>query len=78
MGGRYGGMMNVGLAPTIRRGTREIEVHIFDFDHSILGDTISIHCVAYLREEKAFASLDALIEQLDADRRAARAILEKV
>jgi riboflavin kinase / FMN adenylyltransferase len=72
----HDGMMNVGRAPTMKRGhTDEIEVHIFDFDHSIYGEEISIWCEAYLRPEQKFPTVTALIEQLSDDRRTARALL---
>jgi riboflavin kinase/FMN adenylyltransferase len=67
------GMMNVGRSPTIKRGERdEIEVHIFDFDHHIYGDEISVYCEAFLRPEQKFPTVTALIDQLTADRAAAR------
>jgi riboflavin kinase/FMN adenylyltransferase len=72
----HDGMMNVGRAPTMKRGhSDEIEVHIFDFDHSIYGEEISIWCEAYLRPEQKFPTVTALIEQLSDDRRTARALL---
>jgi riboflavin kinase/FMN adenylyltransferase len=67
------GMMNVGRSPTMKRGhADEIEVHIFDFDHHIYGEEISIWCEAYLRAEQKFPTVTALIDQLTEDRRAAR------
>jgi len=72
------GMMNVGRAPTMKRGHKdEIEVHIFDFDHPIYGDEISVWCEAYLRQEKKFPTVTALIEQLNSDRRTARELLAR-
>ncbi|HEX5133620.1 MAG TPA: riboflavin biosynthesis protein RibF [Candidatus Krumholzibacteria bacterium] len=69
----HDGMMNVGRSPTIKRGDQdEIEVHIFDFDNHIYGDEISVHCEAFLRPEQKFPTVTALIEQLMADRQAAR------
>ena len=72
------GMMNVGKAPTVKGKSLQIEVHIFDFDHTLYGDTISVDCHSYLREEQAFRSLDALIDQLNLDREAARAALSHI
>lgn len=73
------GMMNIGRSPTMKRVAKdEIEVHIFDFDHSIYGDEVSISCEAYLRPEQRFATVTALIEQLNDDRRVARERLAQV
>ena len=70
------GMMNIGRAPTMKRGhTDEIEVHIFDFDHHIYGEEISVWCEAYLRPEQKFPTVTALIDQLGEDRRMARELL---
>ncbi len=69
----YDGMMNVGRSPTIKRVDHdEMEVHIFDFDHHIYGDELSVYCEAYLRPEERFRTVTALIDQLNQDRRAAR------
>lgn len=69
----YEGMMNIGRSPTMKRADRdEMEVHIFDFDHHVYGEEISVYCEAYLRPERRFPTVTALIEQLNDDRRAAR------
>jgi riboflavin kinase/FMN adenylyltransferase len=69
----YDGMMNIGRSPTMKRVDHdEMEVHVFDFDHHIYGEEIAIHCESYLRPERRFPTVTALIEQLNADRRTAR------
>jgi len=71
----YPGMMNVGRAPTIKGGKPEIEVHLFNFGNTLYGETVSVHCEAWLREEQRFSTLDALIAQLSADRSRALEVL---
>ncbi len=69
----YDGMMNIGRSPTMKRADHdEMEVHIFDFDHSIYGEEISVYCESYLRAERRFPTVTGLIEQLNDDRRTAR------
>jgi riboflavin kinase/FMN adenylyltransferase len=69
----YEGMMNIGRSPTMKRVDHdEMEVHIFDFGHSIYGEEVSVYCEGYLRPEKRFPTVTALIEQLNDDRRVAR------
>ncbi len=69
----YQGMMNIGRSPTMKRVDHdEMEVHVFDFDHHIYGEEISVYCAGYLRAERRFSTVAALIEQLNDDRRAAR------
>ena len=42
--------------------------NIFDFDDDIYYETISIHLIARIRDEKKFGSLDLLKKQLSEDR----------
>lgn len=75
---RYRGMMNVGSSPTmkdLKEGTREIEVHLFDFDGDLYNETISVSCCHYMRPEIPFPDSGALIEQLQRDQREAMKLL---
>ncbi|MCH7548486.1 MAG: bifunctional riboflavin kinase/FAD synthetase [Candidatus Krumholzibacteriota bacterium] len=74
-GATYSGMMNVGRAPTIKGGDLGIEVHIFDFGNTLYGEKVAIYCEAWLRDERKFPTLDALVTQLSEDRRAALEVL---
>ncbi len=77
-GGRHGGMMNIGSAPTMHGdGARHIEVHLFDFSKELYGERIRVHCLSFLREERRFESAGELRAQLMHDREAVCAILEK-
>ncbi len=74
---RFGGMMNIGLRPTLNGKTRTIEVHLFDFDQNIYNLTINIQIVAQIRNEIKFDSLEALTSQLSIDRKKALNLLGK-
>ena len=66
---KYGGMMSIGVRPTIETTTRRtIEVNIFDFDKVIYGHAIRVYFKKYLREEKKFNGLEALKEQIGRDK----------
>jgi len=71
-GGRlYGGLMNIGRAPTIKslpEEAREAEVHLFDFEGDIYGENLLVHCCHFLRSERKFASAAELSRQLETDR----------
>lgn len=74
----YGGMMNIGTAPTLHGdGKRRIEVNLFRFDGELYGKRVRIHCIRALRREKAFAGTDELKAQLMQDRENTMRILEK-
>ncbi len=65
----YRGMMNIGNRPTLNNGDHvSLEVNIFDFDNDIYNETVIIDFVGKIRNEKKFANVDELIEQLKKDR----------
>ena len=74
----YGGMMNIGTAPTIHGGgEKRIEVHLFEFSGDLYGRRLRVHCVAFLRRERLFGGPDELKAQLERDREKALDILQK-
>ncbi|MCW8092929.1 bifunctional riboflavin kinase/FAD synthetase [Alteromonas sp. ASW11-130] len=73
----YEGVANVGHRPTVS-GTRTLlEVHLFNFTGSLYGQPIVVYPVVKLRDEKKFASFEALKEQIQQDANAARIALIK-
>jgi len=76
-GKRYGGMMNQGPRPTFGEESRTLEVHLFDFDGELYGEVVDVEWVRRLRAVQAFPSRDALVAQLERDRQAARATLNR-
>jgi riboflavin kinase/FMN adenylyltransferase len=75
--GDFGGMMNQGPRPTFGEQARALEVHLFDFDGELYGETVDVTWVSRLRDVQAFPSREALVTQLERDRHAARAALNK-
>ena len=76
-GKRFGGMMNQGPRPTFGEDARALEVHLFDFDGELYGETVDVAWVRRLRDVQAFPSREALVAQLERDRQAARATLNR-
>jgi len=74
---QYGGMMNQGPRPTFGEQARALEVHLFDFDGELYGETVDVAWVRRLRDVQAFPSREALVAQLERDRQAARATLNR-
>src|SRR5882762_2875194 len=72
-----GGMMNQGARPTFGEQARALEVHLFDFDGELYGETVDVEWVRRLRDVQAFPSREALVAQLERDRQAARATLNR-
>ena len=65
---KYKGMMNIGNRPTFNFDPLTLEVHIFNFNVYIYGDILNISFKKYIREEKKFANMDELINQLQKDK----------
>lgn len=75
---RYFGVGNVGFNPTLNvQEQPRIEIHIFDFDDSLYGKTISIDFVKHLRSEIKFNNKEDLQKQIKNDALSAREILIK-
>ena len=70
------GMLNIGYRPTLNNGQeRSVEVHILDFAGSLYGKAITVEFAHRLREERIFASLNELTEQLKRDKERVKGLL---
>lgn len=74
--GPLGGMLNIGIRPTFNGNGRSIEVNILNFEGDIYGEELEIEFVARIRDERKFDSLEALTEQLAADKKDIIALLK--
>jgi len=66
-----------GRRPTFDNGAPLLEVHVFDLAEDLYDRVIDIAFASFLRPEERFDTLDALIDQMDADSRRARDILAR-
>lgn len=66
-GSMYNGACNIGTRPTFNKGQRMIEVHLFEFDKDIYGESIEVMFYTRLREEKTFEGPSALKKQIEND-----------
>jgi len=71
-GNTYFGVANIGNKPTLDGIKPVIEVHLFDFQQQIYGHRLVIKPVFKIRDERKFASIDELIQQIGADVTAAK------
>ncbi len=76
-GGRAGGMMNQGPKPTFGDARRSLEAHLFGVSADLYGEWVRVVWVERLRDVQRFASAEALTRQLEQDRVAAIAALER-
>jgi len=73
----YKGMLNIGDNPTFENAQWSIEVNIFNFNEEIYGQQLRISFVERMRDELKFAEVEALKNQLVADKEHALTILNK-
>ncbi len=74
-GQTWDGVANLGLRPTLDGTTRRLEVHLFGFAGDLYGCKLEVRFEQFLRPEIKCPSLDALRRQIEADAKAARALL---
>lgn len=72
----YDGVCNVGTRPTFGGGPETIEVHVIGHELDLYGKTVRVEFVDRIRNEQRFASVDALVAQINADIRHALTVLE--
>ena len=70
----YHGVVNLGYRPTVsgERSERVLEIYLLDFNRDIYGENVEVRFVRYLRPERKFDNLEALVRQIDADVQQAR------
>lgn len=73
----YGGMLNIGMRPTVNGTTQTIEVNIFDFDQEIYDQQLTLYFLERLRAEVKFNGIEALKQQLHIDEQHSKEILRQ-
>lgn len=70
----YLGVANIGTKPTFNGHNQptNIEVHLLDFCRNIYGKRIKVNYCRRLRDERKFASISDLVNQIQADVQSAR------
>ena len=75
--GIFNAITNIGMRPTVSQGLqRNIETHIFDFNHDFYDSPLTIELLHFVREEKKFNSVDELKQAIATDCLNARAWLQ--
>lgn len=68
------GMAYIGHRPTVNGMSRNVEVHLFDFDQNIYGQIIRMYFFHFIRSDEKFNSLDELRLQLNKDKESVLAL----
>ncbi|WLR53392.1 bifunctional riboflavin kinase/FAD synthetase [Mesobacillus subterraneus] len=79
-GAWHEGVCNVGYKPTFHREKKDkpsVEVHIFDFNKEIYGESSLIEWHLRLRSERKFEGIQQLVAQIEKDKQEALLYFEK-
>lgn len=77
-GAWHDGAAYLGTRPTFDDGKPVLEVFLFDFDGDLYGREIAVEFVAFIRPDRKFDGMAALVAQMDIDVAKARAVLARV
>lgn len=75
--GRFEGAAYFGTRPTVDGGAPGLEVTIFEFDGDLYGSELAVEFIAFVRDDRSFASMDDLKTQIEADCAGARKLLAR-
>jgi riboflavin biosynthesis protein ribF len=76
-GAWHWGVANVGTTPTFGGMRRKLEVHVFDQNAALYGQTLRVHIRHYLRDVRRFADAAALQAQIRDDIARAHAFINQ-
>ena len=76
-GAWHWGVANVGTTPTFGGMRRKLEVHVFDQNAALYGQTLRVHIRHYLRDVRRFADAAALQAQIRDDIACAHAFINQ-
>jgi riboflavin kinase/FMN adenylyltransferase len=74
-GTRHDGVASFGRRPTFDNGAPLLETFLFDFSGSLYGEVATVTFFAWIRPEERFDGITPLVEAIDRDCAAARAVL---
>jgi len=74
-GSDHDGVASFGRRPTFGEGEPLLEIHLMDFSENLYGERVTVTFFDWIRPERHFDSVDALIAEMGRDREAARQIL---
>jgi riboflavin kinase / FMN adenylyltransferase len=74
-GSEHPGVASLGVRPTFDPPRELLEAHLFDVERDLYGEKIEVALHAFIREEKKFDDIDALVAHMSEDEARARHLL---
>ncbi|TNE91463.1 MAG: bifunctional riboflavin kinase/FAD synthetase [Deltaproteobacteria bacterium] len=69
------GVANLGMRPTFDGSERRLEVHLLDFEGDLYDKRLTVRLIEFVRGERAFSGVEALVTQIRTDVARTREIL---
>jgi riboflavin kinase/FMN adenylyltransferase len=66
--------ISIGTMPTFKENVRQVEAHLIDFDGDLYGQMLRVEVTDWIREQRKFSGIDALVAQMKLDIGRARAL----
>jgi riboflavin kinase/FMN adenylyltransferase len=70
--------VSIGTNPTFSGPDRRVEAYVLDFAGDLYGERVSLDFVAHLREQRTYAGVGPLVEQIHADVEQTRSMLQTI
>jgi riboflavin kinase/FMN adenylyltransferase len=74
-GTEHPGVASLGVRPTFDPPEELLEAHLLNFERDLYGRRIEVALHAFIREERKFDAIDALVAAMREDEAAARRLL---
>ena len=72
----YGGILNMGMRPTVGGEKFQIEAHLFNFNENVYDREIEVFFIKNIRDERKFPDVESLVKQINQDVEFAHGILD--
>jgi riboflavin kinase/FMN adenylyltransferase len=66
-GASYAAAVSIGTLPTFDETARQIEAHLIGFDGDLYGRTLRVELTDWLREQRKYSDVEALVRQIRQD-----------
>ncbi len=73
----YHSLTFIGAAKTYHETSFQAETYLFDFEQDIYGKTVTINLLKKIRDNQKFHSEEALVKQMEEDKRQAEEFFKK-
>jgi riboflavin kinase/FMN adenylyltransferase len=74
----YNALTFIGAAKTFAETTFQAETYVFDFDQDVYGKEVTVELIKKIRDNQKFDSEEALIRQMEEDKKQAEEFFKKI